>query len=380
MRSVFIFLVFCASIIGCSSSDNSDEVWKDKLVLTVENTVVEVGNRVLFTVKDDKGEVVSAAIYVEGELVGNPVLFDKEGVFTVVAKRQGYKASNVVKVTVGKKSAEQLILRSSDRLLHIGEKNTFSVWVNDEPVPGALVYNLESGIPMRNMEFVPQKIGNYTFVARRDGYSESEIVHLKVMEVYNKMMINGRILDNNRVYLDVDRELIKNEKGEDIEVDKIWELSDGRFANHYALEVITDDGNLIVMLLVVNEDIVRVNGKLLNRDKRKVPNSEAEILFNGLAFIDKEVAIFEPVGNELKFDILFKEMNLVNNGIGFGASGKRGNMFLEFEFKSKENEVLFEDRGMFWFSEILQIQNYLEADGKSDRNVQRMRMRRSDKR
>lgn len=105
-KILFLFLAVIA-FVGCSSDDNTNNVLvKEELLLTAEKNKIIVGDELVFTAVDSEGKVVDAAFYIEDRQVNNPVKFDRLGVFYVVAKKEGFKDSNVLKVFVHEETVE----------------------------------------------------------------------------------------------------------------------------------------------------------------------------------------------------------------------------------------------------------------------------------
>lgn len=109
MKKILFLVLLVVVFVGCSSDDNNKEVLvKQELILGAEKTKITVGDELVFSAVDSEGKVVDAAFYIEDREVKNPVKFDRLGVFYVVAKKEGFKDSNVLKVFVHEEAVEEI--------------------------------------------------------------------------------------------------------------------------------------------------------------------------------------------------------------------------------------------------------------------------------
>lgn len=107
MKKILLLFLAVIAFVGCSSDDNTNNVLvREELLLTAEKNKIIVGDELVFTAVDSEGKVVDAAFYIEDRQVNNPVKFDRLGVFYVVAKKEGFKDSNVLKVFVHEETVE----------------------------------------------------------------------------------------------------------------------------------------------------------------------------------------------------------------------------------------------------------------------------------
>lgn len=169
-KLLFLFLVVTA-FVGCSSDDNKNEEvltkdsLKKELLLKVENNRITVGDELVFTAVDGKGNVVDAAFYVEGKQVKNPVRFDELGVFSVVAKMKGFKDSNVLMVYVDELIGEETPNDKPNFFTFNGEDVDFeivmlatireSVMQNGKSIMVDQVVELEDGRLANVFELIP---------------------------------------------------------------------------------------------------------------------------------------------------------------------------------------------------------------------------------
>lgn len=107
MKKLFVFLAVSGLVlsgVSCSSDDNTPPPPPPEktLELDVDKNEVEVGETVTFTVKVD-GKVESGAeLYIDGKtkISGLETSFDASGVYSIMARKEGFKDSNSVVVNV----------------------------------------------------------------------------------------------------------------------------------------------------------------------------------------------------------------------------------------------------------------------------------------
>lgn len=102
MKKVLLFFVSASlAVFGTScSSDDSSGSEQSKLVLTSNILDVMVGESVSFNVTADGKTESGAELYIDSDKITNPHVFETEGTYDVIAKKQGFGNSNNVKITV----------------------------------------------------------------------------------------------------------------------------------------------------------------------------------------------------------------------------------------------------------------------------------------
>lgn len=113
MKKILISLSLLSFVligtVSCSSDDNSNKKEKDNqkpLVLTTDALQVKINEEVTFSVTVGTDRIEGTQIYINGKVGANPFKFDQPGVYNVVAKKEGYKDSNELKITVVKGAEE----------------------------------------------------------------------------------------------------------------------------------------------------------------------------------------------------------------------------------------------------------------------------------
>lgn len=359
MKKFMILFIAMATTFGCSSDDNnSEEIIVKDLVLSTDKKEVQVGDEVLFTVLDKEGKKVDASIYVGNTLVKNPVKFDKTGDFSVVAKKEGFKNSNLLTIKVKDKVLSQLTLKPSSDTVKVGDKVTFTIAVANVVENGAAIYNVATGVALPNNVFEATTVGEFAFVAKKAGFADSTQVVVTVEEVEAKsdnfLTVNGINVDFRYVIFDVMRENVMDKDGNLTEVDKVVKLEDGRFANEYSLMILEQDNYLIITLRVLNSSIVAKDGTIVNYGKRVLPTNAKDVVFADLFLIGSDYFIIEDYLTAKKFDLKINNVSIPNDGIGVGVDGVSGIADFGFSFESEENEIDFSFAGDVFFSESLE--------------------------
>lgn len=117
MRKIILSLSLIAIVAlgtACSSDDNSGPKEQNNtktLVLAASSVSVTVDEEVQFTVTDGSNSV-AADIYLNETVVGNSMKFNSPGEFKFVAKKAGYKDSNIITVIVSGLEETSMIIGS----------------------------------------------------------------------------------------------------------------------------------------------------------------------------------------------------------------------------------------------------------------------------
>lgn len=180
---MFYFSLFLLTIgmVGCSKDDNtpSDFVQKD-LFVEASSLAVEEGGVVTFKAYDnDRKEVPEVTFYVDHVKVTPQYKFEKRGVYNVVAKKTGYKDSDVLAVLVGGAIAEKLVLQVDQTEVSVGDKVSFIVSADGRSVTNFYIENIGRGLLGGNT-WTSYEVGTYTFYAFKEGFYNSDKVTVTV--------------------------------------------------------------------------------------------------------------------------------------------------------------------------------------------------------
>ncbi len=193
MKKLFMFLAVAGLAtfgVSCSSSDDSNPGKDDDnpggvktLALSADKSSVKEGESVTFTVKvGDKAEA-GAELYIGTDKISNPHTFDAAGEYKVVAKKEGFKDSNVVTVKVtkeGEPGTETLVLKAVPATVSVGGTVNFTVQVGSQFIADATIKL--NGETVSN-PWTATEAGTFKFKASKEGYESSNEVTVTVEEV-----------------------------------------------------------------------------------------------------------------------------------------------------------------------------------------------------
>ncbi|MEC4115032.1 hypothetical protein [Myroides pelagicus] len=258
MKKLFMFLAvaglatFSAS---CSSDDNSSDggAKAKELVVTADKTEVKEGETVNFNVKADGKEVSDANIFVNSEKGSLAHLFEVEGVYKVIAKKEGFTDSKAIeiKVTKGEDTGSEkksMVLTADKSSVTIGETVKFSASENGTAVEGVTI-KLVGGATIADALWKAAKEGEFKFVASKEGYNDSNEVAVKVTKPTqpeepkaNSINVNGTsydIVPDSAILL---AETIKQDGKNYVRLYEL-DLGDGKIVYYcrFAIDVRTSD-------------------------------------------------------------------------------------------------------------------------------------------
>jgi plastocyanin len=192
MKILFMFLAVAGLAtfgVSCSSSDDSGNGGggggdEKTLSLSADKKEIKEGESVTFTVKvGDKAES-GAEFYIGSDKISNPHTFDTEGEYKVVAKKEGFKDSNVVTVKVTKEGdvtpdPKTLVLKASPATVSVGETVNFTVQADGQFIADATIKL--NGETVSN-PWTATEVGTFKFKASKEGYEDSSEVTVTVNE------------------------------------------------------------------------------------------------------------------------------------------------------------------------------------------------------
>jgi len=186
MKKAFMLFVVLVSLIvetSCSNSSNPETPIVEKsLTLTSNKTEVEIGEEVDFIIKVDHEVVNDATLFVNNEKISNPFHFKEAGTYTVIAKKDKFKDSNilVIKVKGSKPNEKMLILSANRATFYEGETVKFTVKDNNNQEVFDAVIKL-NGTPVGS-SWVAKSPGSYNFIASKEGYTDSQEIKIVVQD------------------------------------------------------------------------------------------------------------------------------------------------------------------------------------------------------
>ncbi|MEK6449948.1 MULTISPECIES: hypothetical protein [unclassified Myroides] len=315
MKKIGYALMLAAMIAACSSDDNSVEGPKTEegvlksLKLQASTTTVVVGGEVIFTLLDDAGKEVDGAVMLDGKEITKKYVFDKVGVFKVVGAKKGFNASNEVTITVSEKELAPLTLKASTTEVEVGQKVTFEVMSKDAAVKeGVKIFDVKANKELAGMEFVATAAGEFEFLAKGEGFADSEKVTVKVKEAVKVreagMILNGIAAEFSMVSLEI--EMVKGDVNNGKAAAKEVKMKNGAYGNQYSivLGVAKNDkisrGFIFIDFLVENPTIkVDASGKVIDYGTRMLPDNKSNIEMESI-YIGPQEAAFIDLGSKLQ--------------------------------------------------------------------------------
>lgn len=181
--AVFALFVFITSVISCSKSSNPDSpVATKQLVLTANQTVVNEGEAVSFSVKVGDQILTDATLLIDQQSISNPFVFAKAGSYKVIAKKENYNNSNEIVIEVKEPTSieKKLTLQASRTTIKIGEKVIFNV--QDEENQEVLDAVITSNGTSVGASWEATTAGSFKFIAAKIGYVDSPEISVLVEE------------------------------------------------------------------------------------------------------------------------------------------------------------------------------------------------------
>ncbi len=358
MKKVILFFIASLSLLSCSSDDDVsvESNAEQALYLITEKTSVFVNDSVLFTVKDADAETIEADIYVDGVKASNPFVFDKAGVFKVTAKKQGVSDSNTIEIIVGSKG---LVLDVNQTDFYLNRRVIFSVkWLKEDVLDEVKIYNVATNEVVEDGILITSEVGEFSFIAKGENFTDSNIVTINVQEqdTKNKFIINDKEHNITGVSVSIERmEVFDNTSGEMIEIDKIFELGNGVYANQYnflfksfknaSLE------RVLFTYLVPNNTIKAENGEVVDLGQRVFPTGVDNIIYYEAWVVVNDYQ-FYITSEESDSTINVDSLEVENMGIGAGNRGIDATASMQITYEGPQVGIEVDYTGKINFSEI----------------------------
>lgn len=351
MKKISYVLMLAAMIAACSSDDNNVESHQieegvlKSLKLEASATSVLIGDEVSFSLFDDAGKEVDGAIMLNGKEISKKYVFDKVGVFKVTGAKQGFNTSNEVSITVTEKELAPLTLKASAVEVEVGQKVTFEVKSEDIVVKeGVKIFDVKANKELAGLEFTATQVGDFEFLAKGEGFAESEKVTVKVKEAVvtfgNKLVVNGKELDID--YCTIDYKVIKRGELEDDIVAAVYDLGNGVYGNQYSFIVRTKDnssakkGFIFIEMLVPNPTIkMSEDGKVLDYGTRVLPTKDTKIKMKSIYSGIEGFSVYDTPRNIHKYTMDIKRFNF--DLYPDNTNKYQGNMEFKFTYESESN-------------------------------------------
>lgn len=357
MKKLLFLFLGLSLLTSCSSDDNNliDEGRLGELVVKVDQGDHYVGDKVSIHVTNTKGEEVKdARIFIDNVQVNPLYEFDKAGKLNVIAKKDGYTASIAVEVVV--KGLEILQIKASSNDLHLGDNLKFVVIdANNNEVKDVKIYNVKSGVEVKDNVFNAIAEGEFAFVAKKSGYMDSPVFSVKVSKLGNFFGFQNQRFAIDNIFLSIKQTKLANGNL----VDKV-EVLNGKAMNEVSVMAMQFNEdfsyNYIELTVWVPNPTVKLNnGKVVDYGKRlDFKDVKGSVVVSASTTDVKGVTnIYSIEDNQLKkYELSVFSLNLVNGGIGSGENGIE--VPGKFSFKTLEGEDLYINfDGNLFFGESL---------------------------
>lgn len=358
MKKIILFFIASLSLLSCSNDDdvsvesNAEQV----LYLISEQTSIFLNDSLSFIVKNAEAETIEADIYVDGIKASNPFIFDKVGVFKVTAKKDGMSESNAIEIAVESKELKLGVNRTD---LFLQSKAIFSVkWLKEDVLDEVKIYNVATNEVVEDGIFVATEVGDFSFVARGGNFEDSNVITLKVQErdTREKFIINENEYAINGVSISIERmEVLDANTGEIFEIDKVFDLGNGVYANQYNFLFKSYQAGRLERVfftyLVPNNTIKVENNSIVDLGKRVFP-SEVENIFYYETWVVVDDYQFYITYEESDSTLKVESLDVTNNGIGAGKEGIEASTSLKISYTGPEVDIIVDYTGKINFSEI----------------------------
>lgn len=196
-KALLFFVAASLAVFGTScSNDDSSGSEQSKLVLTSNTLDVMVGESVSFNVTTNGKTESGAELYIDSKKITNPHVFETEGEFKVVAKKNGFTESNplIIKVFSNNSEAKQLSLSASKTTITIGESVSFNITVDGTTESGAELF---VGSDKITNPHVFETEGTYDVIAKKQGFGNSNNVKITVVASNSDNGVVGKWIPKN---------------------------------------------------------------------------------------------------------------------------------------------------------------------------------------
>lgn len=358
MKKVILFFITSLFLMSCSNDDNAsvEANTEQALYLISEKTSIFLNDSLFFTVKNAEAEIIEADIYVDGVKASNPFVFDKEGVFKVVAKMQGVNDSNTVEIVVGAKELQLGVNRTD---LYINSKAFFNVkWLKEDVSDVVEIYNVATNEVVEDGIFIASEVGEFSFVAKGENFTDSNVVVLNVQErdTKGKFIINENEYNISSVSVSVERmEAFDEKTGGVVEIDKIFELGNGVYGNQYNFlfkSFQSGQQERVFFTYIVPNHTIKVEGdNIVDFGKRVFPN-EVDNIFYYETWVVVNDYQFYITYEESESTLKVASLDVANRGIGAGKEGIDAASSMKITYTGPEVDIIVDYSGKINFSEI----------------------------
>ncbi|MCC9041754.1 hypothetical protein LNQ81_03435 [Myroides sp. M-43] len=335
MKKLFIYFsiaIFSLIAISCSKDDDKiDETSLKELFVKLNKKTIVPGEKVVFKAVDiHNKEVLGVDFYVNDAKATNDYDFNKEGVYSIVAKKQGYKASYPENLMVGNVIDLKLKLVANKSEIIAGEEVSFTVTSGGKVVTGFYIEQIGSGL-LLSEKWTAHKASTYSLYAFKGGYVKSEVITIKVnpkeIKDDKSFVINGTKYGVEKVLLVADAK----DEGSDKPIPYLYtDITNGKKYQVFRLYAINYQSQAIGIYTM---------GVYVSNEKDFVLPSNANpadvFPLGGIGVVgDKEVIKFGKEGIDRAFSNWLAPFDAVNE--------RPGKIKYELVSKDKKLEVKYE--------------------------------------
>lgn len=315
MKKLVLFLILATlSLLGfaCSSDDSKGGSEKELLLtLNSNKNKVILGSSVSFKVTTEEGDEVievdsGVSFYVNEAEVKNPYVFTELGTFHVVAKKSGYKDSNTLVVEVVEDDApeteKKLIIRVEGERsdIMVGDNVDFDVKDEEGGVVTDAIILLDNETVV-GYSWTPEAPGTYKFIAKKSGYTSSDVIVVVVKDKPESQLILALIGDPDRLFANETFQMsIKDERGRAVSDAVLYKEDvslaivsrDGIFdvklaeSGTYELKAKVDELESNVVKLTINK-MAAVNTFVFKEESYSI--TESTLFFSGIVELERAV-------------------------------------------------------------------------------------------
>ncbi|MGG5505505.1 MULTISPECIES: hypothetical protein [unclassified Myroides] len=312
MKKLFMFLAVAGLATfgaSCSSDDSKggDEVKQLTISSDAKDNTVEEGTSVKFTAKVDGKEEAGAAFYVDGTKVTNPYKFDKKGTYKVVAKKDKFKDSEALTITVketGTPPVEKRTLVLTATPLEVTKGGNVTFTVKDDKgdtVAGAVIKKADGTVV--TSPWKSDAVGTVIFTATKDDYIASNEVSVVVKEEAalgnNQVSFEGVLHDVNISVYELAVRTWNAGTENAFQGPGIYNFPGGGYAYLYYVNIYDFDGSAIgnqgwVAVLVKNPTITVEGDTITNLGEMVYPGANANTkAMNGFFLLGEDQLVIE---------------------------------------------------------------------------------------
>lgn len=345
MKKLLFLFLGLSLLASCSKDDNGviDQGRLGELVVHIEQKEFHAGDRTSIRVTDVKGEEVKGARIFVNDVRSNPLYeFTDGGKYIIMAKKDGYTASKAVEVVV--KGLEILKIKASNNDLHLGDILKFVVVdANDSEVKDVKIYDVKTGVEVKDNVFNATAEGEFAFVAKKLGYKDSPVFLVKVSKIANLFGFQNKRFAIDNIFVNVKQIKLANGNV----VDKVHVVK-GKAMNEVlvmAMEIYDDfTYNYMEVVVLVPNPTVKLDGnnKVIDYGKRlSFKDTTGSIVISSLTTDVKGVSnVYSVADNQLKkYDLSAFTIDVANGGVGSGENGIPA--YGKFSFKTLEGDDLY---------------------------------------